>query len=113
MDKKRENKRIIEYNNSDKLEGVHMGFLWKVTGNTESRQWDRTWSGAAVLIFLKEEGTQTPGTYIDRWQTKMTEWVTLILIYEVCDMETGRKRGERRSFPRWWQTASWKRLRDT
>ena len=48
-----------------------------------------TWSRAAAVIFLKEEGTQTLGTYIDRQKTTVAEWVALRPIHEVCDRYIG------------------------
>ena len=39
-----------------KLEVVHVGFLWKLTGKTASQQWVGIWSRAAAGIFLKKRG---------------------------------------------------------
>ena len=95
------------------MEGVHVGFLLKVTGKTSNRQWDRTWSRAAAGSVLKEVGTQTLGTYIDRQKKPMTEWVKLIPIYGVYNMDTGYKVLGRRREPWWQQTAARKQLRAT
>ena len=50
---------------------------------------------AAVESVPREAGTQTIGTYIDRQQDIVVEWVGLQPIYEVCDREKGYE-GERR-----------------
>ena len=75
------------------MEGVHVGFLWKVTGKMASRQWDGTWIRAVTGIFLKEAGTQTLETYIDMQQTTVVEWVALGPIYEVFNRQKGYKGG--------------------
>ena len=79
-----------------------MGLLWDVTGKTASKQWDGTWSRAEVGIVIKEAGTHTLGTYIDRRQTTVTEWVTLKPIYEVCYREIGYGGGGRHR-ETWWK----------
>ena len=51
------------------LEGVHVGFLRHMTGNTARQHWDRTWRRAEADSVLKEAGTQKLGMYIDKRQT--------------------------------------------
>ena len=53
---------------SDNLEGVHMGFLRKVTVQKAKRQRDGTWRSAAEARVIKEAGTHTLGTCIDKQQ---------------------------------------------
>ena len=55
---------------SKKLEGVHMGFLRQVTGNTAKWKRDGTWRNAAAASVLKEAVIQTLGTYIDKRQVQ-------------------------------------------
>ena len=42
---------------SNKLEGVHVGFLRQVMGNTAKRQGNGTWRSVAAESVLKEAGT--------------------------------------------------------
>ena len=62
---------------------------------------------------IKEAGTQTLGTYSDKWQEKVVEWVALSLILEVFDMDMGYEGRGRRCEPWWWKPAAWKHLRST
>ena len=55
---------------SKKLEGVHMGFLRQVTGNTAKWKRDGTWRNASAASVLKEAVIQTLGTYIDKRQVQ-------------------------------------------
>ena len=45
-----------------KLEGVHVGFLRKTTGQKAEQQRDGTWKIAAAEKVLKEEGIQSLGS---------------------------------------------------
>ena len=65
------------------LEGFHVGFLSQVMGNTAKIQQKWTWRRYAEESVLKEEGTQRLGTYIDKTQAVVVEWVALRLIDEV------------------------------
>ena len=62
---------------------------------------------------VKKAGTQSLGDYIYRWQEKVTEWVALNPILEVCDKETGYEGGGRLREPWWRETAARKQLSDT
>ena len=95
---------------SRKLEGVHIGFLRQVPDNKAKRQMDGTWRSVAAKRVLKEAVTQTLGTYIDKRQMTVAEWVALRPIIEICDRETGYKGGGRRCEPWWRKTAAWKEL---
>ena len=77
------------------------------------RQWDRTWKGSAAESLLKEAGTQKVGTYVDKQQTTVAEWVALIPIYEVYDRETISYRGGRHREPWWHKMTARKHLRAT
>ena len=61
-----------------KLEGVNVGFLRQVMGQKANRQREKTWRSTSAARVLKEAGTQTLGTYIDKQQVKVVEWVALI-----------------------------------
>ena len=65
------------------LEGVHVEFLIQVTVNMPKRQRDKTWIIMAAESVLKEAGTQTLGTYIDKRQATVVEWVALRPILEI------------------------------
>ena len=65
---------------SKKLEGVYMGFLRQIMVNMAKRQWYGTCISVAAESVLKEVGTHTPGTYIEKWQATVAEWVVLRLI---------------------------------
>ena len=68
--------------------GPH-GFFRKMAGKMARQQWDQTWRRTTVDSFLKEAGTERLGTYIDKRQTTVSEWVAFRLIYEVCDRNKG------------------------
>ena len=78
-----------------KMEGVHMGFLRQVTGQMSKRQRDGTWRHRTAVSVIKEAGTHTPGTYIDKRQATVVEWVALRPILEVCDRKAGYEEGGR------------------
>ena len=44
---------------------------------------------ATEVSLLKEDGTQTLETYIDKGKVTVAEWVALRPIIEVCDRDTG------------------------
>ena len=66
-----------------------MGFLRRIMRPREVRQKHRTCRKVAADTVLEKAGTQTLGTYIDRRQATVEEWVVLRLILEVCDRDTG------------------------
>ena len=68
---------------SKNLERLHVGFLRKVAGSIAKRQRGRTWRSVAAVSVLKEAVTQTLGTYIDKWKSKVADWVELSPILEV------------------------------
>ena len=73
---------------SRKLEGVHVGFLRQITGQRAVQQEDGTWRQVASEKVLEKSGTQYLGTYIDRRQATVAEWVALCPILELYDRET-------------------------
>ena len=75
------------------LEGVHVEFLRQVTVKMAKRQWCGTWISAAAESVLKEAGTQTLGTYIDKSQERAVECPLLSPIFEVFNRETVYKGG--------------------
>ena len=89
-----------------------MVFLLQVTSKTARRQRNETWRKAAADSLLKEAGTHKLGAYIDKKQTIVTEWVSLIPIYDVCERGMGYSGGGRRRDPWWWKTAARKQLKD-
>ena len=74
---------------SRNLEGVHVGLLRQIMGPRAVQQEDGTWWRVAVENVLEKAGTQSLGTYIDRRQATVAEWVALSPILEVCDIDTG------------------------
>ena len=82
-----------------------MGFLRQVTGQKEKQNKYGTWISAAAARVLKEAGTQRLGTYIEKQQTIVAEWVVLRPILEICDMETGYEGGGRNCETRWREMA--------
>ena len=87
-----------------------MGFLQQVMGQKSKRQRDGTWRSASAARELKEAGTQTLGTYIDKQQSTVAELVVLRPIIEVCDMDIGYKGGGRCPEPWWQHTAAQNQL---
>ena len=65
-----------------------MIFLVQVMGKTARQNLDGTWGRMSADSVLKEVGNQKLGTYIDKQQIALVEWVALRPIYEVCDRET-------------------------
>ena len=59
---------------------------------------------------LEKAGTQSLGTYIDRRQATLAEWVTLRPILEVCDRETVYEQGGKRQETWWMQTVARKQM---
>ena len=47
----------------------------------------------AADTVIEKAGTQILGTYIDRRQATVAEWVASLPILEVCERETGYKGG--------------------
>ena len=95
------------------LEGVHVDFLIKLTGQKATRQGGGTWRSVAAARVIKEAGIQTLGTYIDKRQATVAEWVALRSILEICDREKVYKVGGRRRGPWWRQTADQEQLSAT
>ena len=62
---------------SMKLEGVFVGFLWGITRQRAEQQKDGTWRQVEAETLLEKAGTQPLGTYIDRRQATVAEWVAL------------------------------------
>ena len=95
---------------SRKLEGLQVGFLRQLTGNKATQHGGRTWRSAAEARVLKESCTHTLGTYIDKIQATVAEWVELIPILKVCNMDTVYEGGGR-YWETWWnQMVAWKHL---
>ena len=96
-----------------KLEGVHVGFLRKVTRMKAKRLKDGSWRKVASDKVLQGAGTQLLQTYIDRSQETMVDWVALQPFFYLCARETGYDRG--RNLQETWriQASSEKQLRVT
>ena len=62
-------------------------------GQRAVRQEYGTWRQAAAEKVLDKAGTQYVGTYIDRRQATVAEWVASLPILELCERETGYKGG--------------------
>ena len=80
---------VLSASMSKNLEGVHVGFLRKVTVKTPKRQRDGTWRSVAAESLLKEAGTNTPGTSIDKRQEIVEDWVASRQILEVFNRGAG------------------------
>ena len=80
---------------NDKNTGFSKACDGKDNKATVGRELEEGGSGSV----LKNTGTQKLGTYIEKQQNKVSEWIVLRLIYEVCDRETGYKVGGRRREP--------------
>ena len=57
-------------------------------------QKDKTWRKVSEETVLEKSGTQPLGTYIDRRQATVAEWVALRPILEVCDKKEILQEGE-------------------
>ena len=93
--------------------GVRVNFIRQVTSQTNKRYRQGTCRSAAAARVLKKAGTQTLGTYIYKRQATVEYWLESRPIIEVCDRETGYKRGVRRREPWWRKTAARKQLSAT
>ena len=60
---------------SRNMEGVHVGFLRRITVHRAVRQEDGTWRQVAAEKLLEKSGTKPLGTYVDRRQETVAEWV--------------------------------------
>ena len=74
---------------SRKLEGANVRFLRLVMVQKTNRQRYGTWRSATAARVLKEAGTQTMGTYIEKWQVIVVEWVLLRSILKIFNIITG------------------------
>ena len=70
---------------SSNMEVVHVCFLGWIMEQRVVRQEDGTWSQVEADEFLEKLVTPSLGTYIDRSQATVSEWVVLLPILEVCD----------------------------
>ena len=59
---------------------MHVGFFRQVTGKTSKQQSDGTWRSVTAASVFKEGRVQTLGTYVNKNQVKVAEWVSLRLI---------------------------------
>ena len=84
---------------SRNLEGVHVGFLSQITGQKANRQRDRNFRSKAAATVIKEAGTQYLGSYINKRQATVTEWVVSRQTLKVCNKEKGCEGGGRRQEP--------------
>ena len=68
---------------SQKLEGLHIEFLKKVTGNKMQRIGDDYWRKVVAESVIQADGKQPLKIYIDKSQATVAEWVALRPIFEV------------------------------
>ena len=78
-----------------KIGGLHMGFLWQVTGMKSLMLGGKTWKKYGSDRLLKAAGTKPLREYINNRQDMVAEWVALRQIFEVCAKETGYEVGGR------------------
>ena len=60
-----------------KVEGIHIGFLRKITGKRERRLRDGKWETPRVEGVREAAGMQVLRTYIDRRKATLDRWVEL------------------------------------
>ena len=68
---------------------VNVGLLRWITGKTAVQQEDMTWGQVAADKVLEKAGTHSLGTYIERRQATVVEWMASRSILEICDRDTG------------------------
>ena len=83
----------VMFYSSRNLEGVHLVFLWQIMGQKVVRREDGTWWKVAAYKVLEKAVTQSLGTYIDRRQVTLAEWVALRPKLEVYDRERSYEGG--------------------
>ena len=66
------------------IEGVHVGFLWQVTGMKDQKLGGKTWRNEGADGVLQAAGTKPIWGYINKRQATVAEWVDLRPIFEVC-----------------------------
>ena len=71
-----------------KLEGVHLGFLRKVTGMKARRLWDEIWKKEGAYRAIQAVGTKPIWEYIIKNHLTVVEWLALWPIFEVCAKDT-------------------------
>ena len=98
---------------AQRLEGVHMGFLWQVKKSKAKRLRDWSWRKAETKKFLQGAGTQPLRKYLDRRQATVSEWVSLRPIFDVCARETRYEGGGKLQVMWWIQTAEEKHMKVT
>ena len=76
------------------IEGVHVGFLRKVTGENEQRLGDKTCRKEGAYRVLKAAGTKTLRGYIKKRQATVAERFDIRPIFKACAKETGYEVGE-------------------
>ena len=64
-----------------KLEGVHMGFLWQVAGMTARKLGVGTWQKEGVDRVIQDTGKNPFWEYTERRQATVAEWVSLRPIF--------------------------------
>ena len=84
------------------MEGIHTGFLWKITGKREWRLEDGTWETPGAEVVPEAAGMQLAMTYIGRRQVIVAQWGAIHSLCEVCARGKGYKGvGCRRDA--WWR----------
>ena len=73
---------------SRKLEGAHVGLLRRIMKQRSVQQKDGIWRQVEAETVIENTVTQPLGTYIDRSQATVAEWVVLCPILDVCGKET-------------------------
>ena len=76
-----------------KLEGGHMGFLLQATKMKGKSLKYGSWRKVVSYIVIQGAETKTLQIHIQRRQAKVSEWVALWTIFDICTMDTGCKGG--------------------
>ena len=74
---------------TQRLEGVHVGFLRHVTKFKAKRLRYGSWQKVAANKVLQGSRTQPLQIYLGRRHATAVEWVALRPIFDVCARETG------------------------
>ena len=98
---------------TQRLEGVHVGFLRQVTKLKGKRLRYGLWLKVVVDTVLQGSGKQPIQNYLEKSKATVAESLDLRHIFDVCIRETTYERGGKLRGPWWIQAAVEKQLRVT
>ena len=95
---------------------THVGFLHHIMEKRVRRQANGLWETPVDKEVMRTAGMHSTATCIGQQQVPVAQWVTLQLLLEVCNQETGYKWGRRKRRPLWRQETTedelWSTLED-